>query len=145
MEPLLQLPHTYANIDRRTIISTDFEEKRETNLRSLHAVMGLMVLIELVERGHVTIDTSGAGENPLGEFFVQSLPEELIEAFEHFKSKRFYSDIYDVDDISAFGEFIDKLPSKANNSGESIRRLKDALKGGIDEQTGIFELQDMFP
>lgn len=151
-EPLLQLPHTYFNIYEKNRIDLiegrlfeDSPESRKNEWEENCIVAGLLLLIELVERYDITIDMTDADQAPMQEFFIITVPDELIEAFAFFETNRENKEIYDLNDIKFLGEAILNLPSKHSYTAKSLERLHDAFSGGIDEQTGLALLKFLFP
>jgi len=144
MTKLLQLPHTYAHFVH---VQNNTSQKHAFPFedRVHNQVAAFLTLIELVERGDVDVDTSEAGEAPLDEFSVRRVPFGLKRAFRVFEKNRSNDEYYDVDDLESLGEYVLQMkPSRADLGTESMRRFEDAFKGGIDEQTGLFMLEDAF-
>jgi hypothetical protein len=151
-EPLLRLPHTYMTLyDKNKINSVEgrlFENSPEDKIAEWEencTVAGLLLIVELIERNNVAINMSHANEAPMDEFFIITVPDELIAAFAFFETKRENKDIYDLDDIKYLGEAILGLPSAYNDNPKTFRRLHDVLSGGIDEQCGLVLLNFLFP
>jgi hypothetical protein len=142
--PLLQLPHTFLKLCEQHLDSEEWNYEEQ-----MDKVLANLLFIELVERGHITISLAYVGEAPADEFFIHSVPEELADVFATFTNETDpYNEetgAYDLEEISSIGEAIRNLPSQVDEGVESLTRLKDALKGGIDEFSGLFLLEEFFP
>jgi hypothetical protein len=145
MEPLLQLPHTFAKYFDATYSGTDTFGGLEAQIRTRKAALGFLTLIELIERDHVTVDIEEMESDPPGEFYIHSLPGEVKAAFTHFTLMKYWREYDDVDDLYHVGQIVSMMPSRASDSEVSLARLKDSMKGGADEFTCIFMLEEMFP
>jgi hypothetical protein len=147
MEPLLQLPHTFMSHFNRVYLQIRPERFGDyrTMMTTRNAAVGYLFLIELIERGNVSVDLTDNGEAPPSEFYIHEIPEGMEKAFAYFEGKRKYRDYYDLDDTLYLGKFISKLRSQTTDSEISLQRMKDALSGGVDEFTGLELLEDMFP
>jgi hypothetical protein len=147
MEPLLQLPHTFMSHFNRAYLQTRPERFGDyrTMMTTRNAAIGYLFLIELIERGNVSVNLEENGEAPPSEFYIHEIPEGMEKAFAYFEGKRKWEDYYDIEDSLYLGKYVSKMHLQASDSEISLRRMKDALSGGVDEFTGLELLEDMFP
>jgi hypothetical protein len=141
MRPLFELPQTFVTLYQQTALPEE-----QDGLEHIHLAAGIMLALELVERGYAEVDLAPVGEAPCDDLVIHTVPDELTEAYAYFLFQLPTPDYkYEVYDLGILGEYVTRTSEHVSTSPESIQRLKDALTGGVDEWTGLEYVEAMFP
>jgi hypothetical protein len=145
MRPLFELPQTFVTLYQQTDLFKKYSS--ESDVRQLHDAAGIMLALELVERGYAEVDLEPLEESaPCDDLVIHTVPDELTEAYAYFLSQLPTPDYkYEVYALGILGEYVTRTSEHVSTSPESIQRLKDALTGGVDEWTGLEYVEAMFP